>query len=451
MPNKIYTIPHTDVVAAINNALSILELTSNTDLRQFMIEIAIMESGGSPRGLEQISHHTKNPFQLTSIAIQDTKRNADGGVHYTMKPLHALIKTNSNLNNPWHSQTNNEIKNNVKLNALAALLLIMRKRIIPASTINTRATQWKANYNTIVDTHGTAEKYIKRNNLPIIPEGIEIMFPKQKLFEAKQLDDVLYQPLHQAIIDSQFWNENNDYEDSDYSKILQTNVDQTEAAETLTADLNFFFVQNKIPVTAAVHSPDPFDNTKTIINPGHPNYPNKLVIGGNQGIAGKDNKKHSSKFLMNLFLGTFGDNFSISDIDPKILAQNIGKLIRHEIIHLYQIEARRKRQRISRISTLEKYRDEKEIPAEDDPRDVYLSSKMEIDAYAHEFAEELLQDHGKEKALAIIRGDIKLNDLNQSEQFHEFMSNQRPGQMLRRLKRKIYSHIMSLADREIYK
>ena len=55
-------------------------------------------------------------------------------------------------------------------------------------------------------------------------EGIEIILPKQKIIEAKQLDNVLYQPLHQAIIDSQFWNEDNNYEESDYSKILQTNI-----------------------------------------------------------------------------------------------------------------------------------------------------------------------------------------------------------------------------------
>jgi hypothetical protein len=284
-------------------------------------------------------------------------------------------------------------------------------------------------------------------------EGIEIIFPKQKIIEAKQLDPTLYKPLHQAIIDSQFWNEDNTPGNSDYSKILQTNVDQTEAAETLTADLNFFFMQNKIPVTVAVHSPDPHikDNAKTIINPGHPNYPNGLVIGGDQGVVGKDSKRYGSKFLMNLFLGTYGDNFSINDIDPKLLAQNIGKLIRHEIIHLYQIEARRKHQRISRMSTLEKYKDEKEIPAKDDPRDVYLSSKIEIDAYAHEFAEELLRDHGEEKALAIIRGDIDLNDVKQSEQFHEFFSSDRPTALTRRLRRKIYGHIMHLADLEVYK
>jgi hypothetical protein len=287
----------------------------------------------------------------------------------------------------------------------------------------------------------------------IVSEGITITIPAQKLYEAKKLDDTLYTPLHTAIIESEFWTYENTYgeDTTDYNEILKNNVDQTEAAEVLTSALNNFFTHNNVPTKVAVHSPDPAINPKTIINPGHPNYPDKIVIGGNQGIAGSNNKKGSSKFLMNLHLGTFGDNFSISDIDPALLAQNIGKLIRHELIHLNQIESRRKNQRISRLSALDNYADEKEIPGDGDDRGVYLDSKIEIDAYAHEFAEELLADHGAEKAIAILRGDVKLNDLNQSAQFHEFLSDTRPSQMIRRLKRKIYGHIMQLADKEIYK
>lgn len=446
-----YTISHTLVVEAIDNALRILELTGVPNLRQFMIEIAIMESGGSPRGLNEITHHTKNPFQLTAPAIQDTQADDTGYLHWTMRPLHKLIKKNSNLSDAWNDQKIDEIKSVVKLNALTALLFIMRKRITPASTMKERARQWKAEYNTTADPHGTPEIYIEKNSINAIHEGIEILLPKQKIIEAKQLETSMYLPLHKAIIDSQFWKENNDYEDADYAEILKTNVDQTEAAETLTSALNFFFRENKIPVTVAVHSPDPHNNEKTIINPGHPNYPNGIVIGGNQALAGEDNKKGSSKFLMNLFLGTFGDNFSISDINPELLAQNIGKLIRHEIIHLHQIESRRKNQRISRIKAIEKYRNEKEIPGDSDSRDAYLSSKIEIDAYAHEFAEELLQDHGLDRALAILRGEVDIDNLQQSSQFHEFLNSDRPTALRRRLTRKIYGHIMNLADKEIYK
>jgi hypothetical protein len=452
-----YSIPHDEITSAINNAIEKLELSHIPSLFEFLEEISIMESGGSPRGLPEITHHTNNPFQLMSSAVNATKANADGGVPRYLQSLHEKISQNTSLRQPWIAQSYNEITSNTNMGAICAALYIIRKsqnlsRWTIASSMQARAQQWKDHYNTSADPNGTPELYIRKNTLHV-NEAIKVSFPQQKLYEAKELDDALYKPLHQAIVASEFWTYENTYDvdTTDINTILKNDVDQTEAAEVLTSALNNFFTQNDVPTNAAVGSPDPAINPKTIINPGHPNYPNKIVIGGNQGIAARNNKKGSSRFLMNLHLGTFGDNFSISDINPTLLAQNIGKLIRHELIHLYQIESRRKNQRISRLAALRNYTAEKEIPGGNDDRSAYLDSKIEIDAYAHEFAEELLADHGKDQAIAILRGDVKLNDLNQSSQFHEFMADDRPSQMVRRLKRKIYGHIMALADREIYK
>ena len=285
----------------------------------------------------------------------------------------------------------------------------------------------------------------------VINSGITITTPRQKIHEAKKLDDALYAPLHAAIVDSEFWSHNNAYDvdSTDINKILKSEVDQTEAAEVLTSALNSFFSENGVPTKAAVHSPDPEINPKTIINPSHPNYPNKLVIGGNQGIAGQNNKKGSSKFLMNLHLGTYGDNFSISDIDPIMLAKNIGALIRHELIHLHQIEDRRKNQRISRIDTLKRLRDEGEIPSSDSRED-YLSSKIEIDAYAHEIAEEMLNKYGKDTSLEMLRGNIPIDKDDISDQFKEYFIDNANSSFTRRLKRKIYGHIIDLTDRNLF-
>jgi hypothetical protein len=284
----------------------------------------------------------------------------------------------------------------------------------------------------------------------IVSEGITITIPTQKIYEAKKLDDALYAPLHDAIVASEFWTHANTYDvdSTDINTILKNDIDQTEAAEVLTSALNNFFTQNNVPTKAAVGSPDPETNPKTIINPGHPNYPNKIVIGGNQGIAGDNNKKGSSRFLMNLHLGSYGDNFSVSDIDPLMLAKNIGALIRHELIHLHQIEDRRKNQRISRLDTLRNYRDEGDIPSSDNRED-YLSSKIEIDAYAHEIAEEMLNKYGKDTALDVLRGNVKPNKDEISDQFKEYFIDNAGSAFTRRLKRKIYGHIIDLAERNL--
>ena len=272
----------------------------------------------------------------------------------------------------------------------------------------------------------------------------------KKIHESKKLDDVLYAPLNSVIIQSQFWTYSNstDVDLIDYNTILKNDVDQTEAAEMLTSHLNDFFTTNKIPTRVAVHTPDPLTNPKTIINPGHPKYPNNLVIGGNQGIAGENNKKGSSKFLMNLFLGTYGDNFSVSDIDPYSLARHLGSIIRHEIIHMNQIEVRRKQQRISRLDTLRKYREEGEIP-DGDSREDYLSSKIEIDAYAHEIAEELVSKHGKSKALDVLRGKFMPSQSAASNEFKEYFIDFADSAFTRRLKRKIFGHIIDLTERNL--
>lgn len=284
----------------------------------------------------------------------------------------------------------------------------------------------------------------------VVSNGITITTPSQELYEAKKLDDALYAPLHDVIVSSEFWKYANTYDvdSTDINTILKNDVDQTEAAEVLTSVLNNFFTQNKIPTRAAVHSPDPELNSKTIINPGHPNYPNKLVVGGNQGLAGDNNKKGSSRFLMNLHLGTYGDAFSITAIDPLTLSKNIGALIRHELIHLHQIEDRRKNQRISRLDTLKKYSDEGEIPSTDNRED-YLSSKIEIDAYAHEIAEEMLNKWGKKTALDVLRGNIKPEPGEISDQFKEYFIDNAGSAFTRRLKRKIYGHIIDLSARNL--
>jgi len=446
-----YSITHETITTAIDRALEIIEQPANSRLRTFLKEIAIMESGGSPRGLNEITHHTDNPFQMTNMGITDTMKNADGGTHITMRHLHPLITKNSNMSQPWIKQSYDEIKSNVTMNALAAAMLIIRKQFNISGSMAERARQWKQFYNTKSDPHGTPEIYIQKNNLYLTQNESLMRLPITQINESKTLPGYLFKPLHQAIIDSQFWTEDNSYEDADYMTILRNNVDQTEAAIALTSHLNHFFKSHKVPATVAVHSPDPEINSMTEINPGHPNYPNKIIIGANQGLAGDDNRRHSSKFLMNLNLGTYGDNFSTSDINPSILAQNIGKLIRHELIHLYQLEDRRKNQRTSRLSALKAYRNEGEIPSSSSSREDYLSSKIEIDAYAHELAEELLQLTDRSTALDVLRGVKKVSMIpGTSDQFKEYLVDNAKSSFTRRLKRKMYGHIIDLTAKGLY-
>ena len=162
-----YSIPHSTVVGSVDRALEILGLSSNTNLRQFLIEIAIMESGGSPKGVSKITHHVPNPFQITDGALQVTKDT------WKLKAMRDRIFKNAKMSNPWAEQSSSEVKGNVTMGALTAAMWILHKTnpsknaldaVIPETT-QKRAALWKSIYNTRADPHGTPEIYVRKNSL----------------------------------------------------------------------------------------------------------------------------------------------------------------------------------------------------------------------------------------------------------------------------------------------
>ena len=172
----VYEIEHQKSIEAVDRALQLLELSSNKNLRQFLIEIAIMESGGNPDGIpDKMTHHTKNPFQITVPAITTL-------AYRPAKKLDVLknrIRANGGITSPWHKQTVQEIQGIPSMGALAAALLVIHKMnprgnddlnkpalnaTIPSS-MPARAALWKRIYNTGADPHGTPEIYVRKNSL----------------------------------------------------------------------------------------------------------------------------------------------------------------------------------------------------------------------------------------------------------------------------------------------
>ncbi len=162
-----HSILHSDVVSSVDRALQILGLSSNINLRSFLIEIAIMESGGNPRGINKITHHTSNPFQITNGAFQFTQET------WKLKKMRDRIFKNAKMSNPWNKQSSNEAKGNVTMGALTAAMWILHQlnpskealnATIPSS-MPERAGLWKSIYNTEGDQEGKAEYYVRKNSL----------------------------------------------------------------------------------------------------------------------------------------------------------------------------------------------------------------------------------------------------------------------------------------------
>ena len=185
-------------------------------------------------------------------------------------------------------------------------------------------------------------------------------------------------------------------------------------------------------------SHDPDHNPKYIIGKNSTLYPNDIVFGGEQGLTKK------GRFIMYLNLGLFDDTFDLNDIDVNLLASNIGRIVRHEIIHAGHYEKRSKKQKIPRVVAKQRFEDEGEI-VDSSNREGYFKSKIEIDAYAHQFAEELLSTYGKEQSLNFLRGpDSIFYNIDVSSELLDYLFNFRNPSAVRRLKSKIYKNIIDL-------
>lgn len=166
-----YTIETSKVESAINRAFEILDF-QNDNLKSFMMRIARTESGGNPKGLDNITHHTSNPFQLDPPAVEEIKTNPN------MRKWRAFIdgkkgKKPANLSKDLEDQTYQEVKSSLALSALFATLYILwRNRdwdpderssfSLPAS-LTGQANFWKAKYNTPAGD-GTVEDFVRKNS-----------------------------------------------------------------------------------------------------------------------------------------------------------------------------------------------------------------------------------------------------------------------------------------------
>lgn len=260
------------------------------------------------------------------------------------------------------------------------------------------------------------------------------------------LPDEFYKPLEQAIVSSNFWTYENAQDDADYNTVYGENVDQTPAAEALGDALREYFRSVEYPIVFAVRSPDVEipENSGYLLNTDHKYYPNKVVLGGEMGLTSRGIR------VMYLNLGIFDeDDFDVDDINPSQLAAKIASVIRHEIIHSKQYDKRAKSQKLTRAGAKEEFEKDGSITSSDD-RQKYLSSHIEIDAYAHEFAEDLLRTHGKDKALGILRRSSELEDFDIPDQMREYFAGVAGQKALERMRSKVYKHIVDMHNRKLF-
>ena len=268
---------------------------------------------------------------------------------------------------------------------------------------------------------------------------------KIKLREATRLPDALYTSLDAAIASSEFWHEPNTEESADMNSVGGEWHNQSPAAEMLGWTIENHLAHANIPITVIVLSAEGDANPKLDlpVRPGHKLYPSKLVVGGEQSVSDR------GRFVMYLNMVPVIEDFDSTVVDGGSLSQKVGNIVRHELIHSQHFDKRRRKQKTSRMAAKDRFEAEGEIVDSKD-RPKYLRSRIEIDAYAHEFAEELLQRFGEEKALNVLRGTVSVNNSELPETYVEYLDNVPGKENTVRLKKKMYSHIMNLTQRGMY-
>jgi len=210
--------------------------------------------------------------------------------------------------------------------------------------------------------------------------------------EITTLDPELKQGFAEAIQDSRFWtlpNAEDDVDIGDHPDEMITPAGEAlksalnEKAQELDTDLYFIVT---VSSEHALDKDDPYG--------GYPN--NWMKHGMYQG-------PQSGRHVIWIELRPLGDNYEITKLNSAELVKKISRTINHEIVHYKQLKKQAQSKGIPEEDAWQQMLDDpKQLPVGSD-RTVYLSRHPEIDAYAHEAAEELIDKYGAEAALELIK------------------------------------------------
>tara|TARA_B100000287_G_scaffold222513_1_gene209885 strand:- start:1304 stop:2161 length:858 start_codon:yes stop_codon:yes gene_type:complete len=226
--------------------------------------------------------------------------------------------------------------------------------------------------------------------------------------EVTSLNTELKDAIFQAIIESQFWKKSNYLKDVDIQPDLPglDNKLGTPATLALQNNLNDMVNSLDLDLYFSVES----SNEEYVLGPNdeYGGYPNNwMTLGQYKGPYQELDYKH----VILIVIRPLSREYSLNDLDINTMVKKISTTINHELVHYRQLKKQAKNKGLSDIEAYrEMVYDPKQIPTTDD-RKTYLTRHGEIDAYAHEAAEQLIDAYGVQKSLKSIKNlspvDIK--------------------------------------------
>ena len=255
------------------------------------------------------------------------------------------------------------------------------------------------------------------------------------LSESTAPDKSITSSIFQGILDSKFWEMAHNENDVD---LVDKVTFSTPAIETLMDALNtvasdlgtdlYFLLSVTDEELYTLGPDDEYDG-----------YPNNWMMRGQ--YRGPENGKH----IVWLEFRPYSDEYNMDDLNPTELSKIISRTINHELVHYNQLKKQAESKDISEEDAWkELMNDDRQISRNGTQAD-YLSLHNEIDAFAYEAAEELLDTYTPEEALALIkRSDSSLEGI--VGRYRDTLGNDRKS--LEKFLIKLYTSIKNIESKD---
>jgi len=213
------------------------------------------------------------------------------------------------------------------------------------------------------------------------------------LLESTAPDKELTSAIFQGIIDSKFWEMANNENDVD---LVDKSTWSTPAIETLMDALN---------ITVSDLGTDLYfllsvtDDELYTLGPGdeYGGYPNNWMMRGQ--YRGPEKGKH----IVWLEFRPYSDEYDMDSLNPVELSKIISRTINHELVHYNQLKKQAEAKGISEEDAWEELMEDPRQLSKNGTQADYLSLHNEIDAFAYEASEQLLDTYTPEEALSLIK------------------------------------------------
>ena len=250
--------------------------------------------------------------------------------------------------------------------------------------------------------------------------------------EATTLEADLKGGFRQAIEDSQFWtlpNTEDDVDIGDHPDEMETPASEAlrialnEKAQELDTDLYFIVT---VSSEHALSKDDPYG--------GYPN--NWMKHGMYQGPT-------EGTHVIWIELRPLGEDYKPSEMNADELVANISRTLNHELVHYKQLKRQAQSKGIPEDDAWQQMIDDPKQLPKTGGRAEYLSRHPEIDAFAHEAAEELIDKYGAEEALRLIKQrDSEV--VGVLADYREVFKNDR--ETMKKFLKKLYTQIETIED-----